>query len=345
MRGAVKWSPPAFAIALPSENRRTGIGLHVYIARRLLAIVPVWLAITFLAFGLGAVAPGDPAEAIYYQTYGEPPSDQAALDQLREEIGLNDPFLLRYGLWTYGAVRGDLGTSYRTGGPVWDQLVSRLWGTLTLAIGGVIVALAVALPLGILAAVRQDTLVDLAARLFSLIGAAIPSYWLAYLLILLFAVQLHWLPVAGSASWQHLVLPCTTLGLGGAALLSRLLRSSMLEVMGNEYMRVARAKGLPERRVILVHAFRNALIPLVTVMGNMLGFLLSGAIVIETVFAWPGLGRMMIEAINFRDYPVIQGFVLFAGTVFVLVNLVVDVSYTWIDPRIRLADSAQDHRR
>ena len=308
-------------------------------------MLPVWLAITFLAFALGSIAPGDPAEAIYYQTYGEPPADQAALDQLREEIGLNDPFLVRYGLWTFRALRGDLGTSYRTGSPVWSQLMSRLWGTLTLAIGGVIVALVIALPLGILAAVRRDTLLDLGARLFSLLGAAIPSYWLAYMLILLFAVQLHWLPVAGSVSWQHLVLPCTTLGLSGAALLSRLLRSSMLEAMGNDYMRVARAKGLPEGQVILVHAFRNALIPLVTVMGNMLGFLLSGAIVIETVFAWPGLGRMVIDAINFRDYPVIQGFVLFAGTVFVLVNLVVDVSYTWIDPRIRLADSAQDRRR
>ena len=307
--------------------------------------MPVWLAITLLAFALGAIAPGDPAEAIYYQTFGEPPADQAALDRLREEIGLNDPFLVRYGLWTYRALRGDLGTSYRTGNPVWSQLTSRLWATLMLAIGGVIVALVIALPLGILAAVRRDSPLDLAARLFSLTGAAIPSYWLAYLLIFVFAVQLHWLPVAGSGSRLHLVLPCTTLGLSGAALLSRLLRSSMLEAMGNEYMRVARAKGLPERRVILAHAFRNALIPLVTVMGTMLGFLLSGAIVIETVFAWPGLGRMMIDAISFRDYPVIQGFVLFTGTLFVLVNLVVDVSYTWIDPRIRLADGPQDHRR
>ena len=303
----------------------------------MLSLLPVWIAITFLAFGLGVIAPGDPAEAIYYHTFGVPPTDQAALDELREELGLNDPFLVRYGLWTYRAVQGDLGISYRTGDPVWNQMVSRLWATLKLALGGVMVALVIAFPLGILAAVRQDSSLDLAARLFSLIGAAMPSYWLAYLLILVFAVHLHWLPVAGSDSWQHLVLPCTTLGLSGAALLSRLLRSSMLEAMGNEYMRVARAKGLPERRVILVHALRNALIPVVTVMGTMLGFFLSGAIVIETVFAWPGLGRMMIDAISFRDYPVIQGFVIFAGTVFVLVNLAVDVSYTWIDPRIRLA--------
>jgi peptide/nickel transport system permease protein len=317
---------------------------YLYLARRVLSLLPVWLAISFLAFGMGALAPGDPAEAIYYQTFGEPPPDQAALDQLREELGLNEPFPVRYGLWTLGALRGDLGLSYRTGMPVWTQLASRLWSTLELAIGGLIIAGLIAFPLGILAAVRHNTLADLAARLFSLIGAAIPSYWLAYMFILLFAVHLHWLPVAGSSSWRHLILPCLTLGLSGAAFLSRLLRSSMLEALGNDYISVARAKGLPERRVILVHAFRNALVPVVTVMGTLLGFLLSGAIIVETVFAWPGLGRLMIDAISFRDYPIIQGFVLFTGTVFVLVNLVVDVSYTWIDPRVRLVDSGETRR-
>ena len=310
----------------------------------MISLLPVWIAITLLAFGLGVIAPGDPAEEIYYHTFGVPPADQAALDELREELGLNAPFLARYGLWTYRAIQGDLGDSYRTGAPVWNQMVSRLWATLKLALGGVLVAVVIALPLGVLAAARQGSLLDLTARLFSLTGAAMPSYWLAYLLILVFAVHLHWLPVAGSDSWQHLVLPSMTLGLSGAALLSRLLRSSMLEAMGNEYMRVARAKGLPERQVIMVHALRNALIPVVTVMGTMLGFLMSGAVIIETVFAWPGLGRIMIDAISFRDYPVIQGFVIFAGTVFVLVNLVVDVSYTWIDPRIRLAGGADAGR-
>ena len=307
-------------------------------------MLPVWTAITLLAFGFGAIAPGDPAEEIYYHTFGVPPADQAALDELREELGLDDPFLVRYGLWTYRAIQGDLGVSYRTGAPVWNQMVSRLWATLKLALGGVLVAAVIALSLGILAAARQDSLLDLAARLFSLTGAAMPSCWLAYLLILVFAVHLYWLPVAGSGSWQHLVLPSTTLGLSGAALLSRLLRSSMLEAMSNEYMRVARAKGLPERQVVLVHALGNALIPVVTVMGTMLGFLLSGAVIIETVFAWPGLGRIMIDAISFRDYPVIQGFVIFTGTVFVLVNLVVDVSYTWIDPRVRLSGGADAGR-
>lgn len=317
---------------------------YPYLARRVLSLLPVWLAISLLAFGLGTLAPGDPAEEIYYQTFGEPPQDQAALDKLREELGLNNPFPLRYGLWTFNALRGDLGLSYRTGMPVWTQLASRLWSTLKLAIGGLIIAGLIAFPLGILAAVRQNTLADLAARFFSLLGAAMPSYWLAYLFILLFAVYLHWLPVSGSSSWRHLILPCATLGLGGAAFLSRLLRSSMLEVLGNDYIGTARSKGLSERRVILVHALRNALIPVVTVMGTLLGFLLSGAIIVETVFAWPGLGRLIIDAISFRDYPVIQGFVLFTGTVFVLVNLVVDVSYTWIDPRVRLVDGGETRR-
>ena len=227
---------------------------------------------------------------------------------------------------------------------MWPALATRLWSTFKLAIGGLLIATLIAFPLGILAAVRHNTLIDFGARIFSLLGAAMPSYWLAYILILLFAVYLHWLPVAGSGSWRHLILPCFTLGLGGAALLSRLIRSSMLEALGYDYISTARAKGLSERRVILLHALRNVLIPVVTVMGTLLGLLLSGAIIVETVFAWPGLGRLIIDAISFRDYPVIQGFVLFTGTVFVLVNLIVDVSYTWIDPRVRLGAAGEARR-
>ena len=315
-----------------------------YLARRVLYLLPVWLAISLLAFGLGALAPGDPAEAIYFETFGEPANDEVALDNLREELGLNDPLPLRYGRWIINAVRGDLGDSYRNGSPVLPALTARLGSTLQLAVGGLIIAALIAFPLGIIAAVKHNSLIDVLARIFSLIGAAVPSYWLAYMFILVFAVYLHWLPVAGAGSWRHLVLPCFTLGLGGAALLSRLLRSSMLEVMGYDYIRTARAKGLSERKVILIHALRNALIPVVTVMGNMFGFLISGAIIVETVFARPGLGRLIIEAISFRDYPMIQGFVLFTGTVFVLVSLIVDLSYNWIDPRVRLADGGPSGR-
>lgn len=315
-----------------------------YLARRVLYLLPVWLAISVLAFGLGALAPGDPAEAIYFETFGEPPNDEVALEKLREELGLNDPLPVRYGRWVFDAIRGDLGDSYRNGLPVLPGLISPLGSTLQLAVGGLIAASLIAFPLGILAAVKHNSLIDVLARLFSLMGAAIPSYWLAYMFILLFAVNLQWLPVAGTGTWRHLILPCFTLGLGGAALLSRLLRSSMLEVLGYDYIRTARAKGLSEPKVILIHALRNALIPVVTVMGNMFGFLLSGAIIVETVFARPGLGRLIIEAISFRDYPVIQGFVLFTGTVFVLVSLVVDLSYTWIDPQVRLAEGGPGRR-
>ena len=315
-----------------------------HLARRVLYLVPVWLAISLLAFGLGALAPGDPAEAIYFETFGEPPNDELALEKLREELGLNDPLPIRYGRWLFDAVRGDLGESYRSGMPVLPALISPLGSTLILALGGLIAASMIAFPLGILAAVKHNSLIDVVARFFSLIGAAIPSYWLAYMFILVFAVYLHWLPVAGAGSWRHLILPCFTLGLSGAALLSRLLRSSMLEVLGYDYIRTARAKGLSERKVILQHALRNALIPVVTVMGNMFGLLLSGAIIVETVFARPGLGRLIIEAISFRDYPVIQGFVLFTGTVFVLVSLIIDLSYTWIDPQVRLADGGPGRR-
>jgi ABC-type dipeptide/oligopeptide/nickel transport system permease component len=309
---------------------------YAYLSRRVLSLLPVWFAISLLAFGLGALAPGDPAQSLYIQVYGVPPTDQAVLDKLREEFGLSDPFPIRYLRWISAALQGDLGLSYRGNLPVWSELATRLWATLKLAIGGMVVAGLIAFPLGILAAVRHNSLVDLLARLFSLLGAATPSYWLAYMFILLFAVHLHWLPVAGSSSWRHLLLPSLTLGLGGAALLSRLLRSGMLEVLGYDYIRTARAKGLSERKVILRHALRNALIPVVTVMGTLLGHLLSGAIITETVFAWPGIGRLIVDSISFRDYPVIQGFVLFTGTVFVLVNLMVDLSYTLIDPRVRL---------
>lgn len=308
----------------------------LYLATRVASLLPVWLAVSLLAFGLGNLAPGDPAEAIYYQSFGEPPTDQRALDQLREELGLNDPLPLRYGRWLVNALRGDLGNSYRTGLPVWPDLTQRLWVTLQLAFGGLLVTGVIAFPLGILAAVRHNSRTDMLARIFSLAGASLPSYWLAYILILLFAVFLNWLPVAGSGSFRHLVLPSLTLGLGGAALLSRLLRSAMLESLSHDYIGVARAKGLPEHRVVLVHALRNALIPVVTVLGNLLGLLLSGAIIVETVFSWPGLGRLIVDSIQFRDYPVIQGFVLLTGSFFVLINLMVDLSYTWIDPRVSL---------
>jgi peptide/nickel transport system permease protein len=307
-----------------------------YVARRLLYLLPIWFGITLLAFGLGVLAPGDPATALYFQLYGQPPPNQTAIDELRAEYGLDDPFLVRFGRWTAGAVRGDLGLSYQSGRPVLDELTGHLGATVQITLAGMAVSLLLAFPLGIVAAVRPNSAADLLSRFFSLLGTAMPAYWLAYMLILLFAVRLQWLPVLGTGSWRHLVLPGVTLGLGGAASVSRLLRSTMLEVLGQEYIRAARAKGVRPLWVVLRHALRNAMIPVVTVMGNLFGFLLSGAVVVETVYALPGIGRLMVDAISFRDYPVIQGFVLFTGTVFVLINLVVDLSYPLIDPRVRV---------
>lgn len=309
-----------------------------YLARRLLSLIPVWWGISFLAFGIGSLAPGDAAPAMYIQLYGQPAPNQTALDELRAEYGLDDPFWVRYGRWLGGAVQGDLGHSFASGRPVAEELTSHIGITLQIAVGGLLVAIVVAMPLGMLAAAYPNTLFDLLTRLVALTGNAMPAYWLAYILILVFAVKLQWFPVAGTGTLKHLVLPAVALGLGGSASLSRLLRSSMLEQLNQDYIRTARAKGVRERLIIWRHALRNALIPLVTIIGNFFGFLLAGAVVVETVFALPGIGRLILDAISFRDYPLIQGFVLFTGTVFVLINLLVDMSYLVIDPRVRLAE-------
>lgn len=309
--------------------------MYAYFLRRLVALLPVLLGISILAFGLGSLAPGDPTYAIYQQIYGQPPPNQTAVDQIRDQLGLNAPLPLRYTRWVISALSGDLGKSYRTGLPVLKELATNMRTSLQFAAGGLLLACLLAFPVGILAAVYPNSLVDLATRIFSLLGAAMPSYFLAYVLIIAFSVKLHWLPVAGVGNWRYLVLPWTTLGLGGAATLSRLIRSSMLEVIDSDYIRAARAKGVPERKVILWHALRNALIPVITVMGGMFGSTLAGAVIVETIFAWPGIGRLIIDGISFRDYPIIQGFVLFSGTIFVLVNLAVDMLYTIIDPRVR----------
>jgi peptide/nickel transport system permease protein len=307
-----------------------------YALRRFVALLPVLFGISLLTFGFSTLAPGDPVSTLYQQIYGQPATDQEALDQLRRELGLDQPAPVRYLNWLGDLLQGDLGNSYRTGQPVLGELARNAPATLLLTLGGLLVSMALAFPLGIFAALRPNSFFDLIARGFSLVGAAMPGFWLAYLLILLFAVELRWLPVAGVGSWQHLVLPCLTLGLGGAAALSRLIRSSLLEVLNQDYIRTARSRGLYEVLVVVRHALSNALIPVITVLGNRFGALLGGAVIVETIFAWPGMGKLIVDAIAFRDYPMIQGFVLFTGVVFVMVNLLVDLTYQQIDPRIRL---------
>jgi len=306
-----------------------------YITRRILNLVPVLVGISLLAFSLSALAPGDPALRILRLQSDAPPT-RAAVERLRAELGLDAPFPLRYLRWLQDAVRGDLGQSYRTGEPVLKALAVRFPATAQVAVLSTLMALVISLPLGVFSAVRRNAPVDHASRIWALIGASMPSFWLAYVLILMFSVGLRLLPVAGHGTAAHLVLPSVTLALGGAATLTRLTRSSLLETLGEDFVRTARAKGLGSFRVIARHALQPGLIPVVTALGIRLGHLLAGAAIVETVFAWPGIGKFVVDSIYDRDYPVIQGFVLFTGIVFVLVNLLVDLVYVWIDPRIRI---------
>lgn len=306
-----------------------------YLLRRVLYLIPVWLCISFIAFSLANLAPGDPAWLMLQRELGRPPSSEE-LVQARQDMGLDAPFVVRYVNWLGKAVTGDFGTSYANGEPVFEELSRRFPNTLQLAVASLFIALALSLPLGVLSAIKRDTMLDHFTRFNALIGAAVPSYWLAYLLILVFAIHLSLLPVAGRGTWQHLILPSVTLAMAATASLMRLTRAELLEVLSQDYVKTARAKGLSEQSINLRHAFRNALIPVVTVAGMRFGGLLGGTVIVETIFAWPGVGKFMVDSIFNRDYPVIQGFVLFMGTVFILVNLLVDVSYAWLDPRIQL---------
>jgi peptide/nickel transport system permease protein len=275
--------------------------------------------------------PGDPVEVMLGET-----AQQADKERLRQELGLNQPLYVQYGRFMTGIVQGDLGGSYFYRRPVVQVIAERVPATVELALAAFIVAGLIAIPLGIIAALREGTVVDNAAVLFSLVGVSLPNFWLGPLLIILFSIKLGWLPVSGKAGVASLVLPAITLGAAFAAILSRMTRASLLERLGEDYLMVARAKGLPEWKVILKHALRNALIPIITVMGLQIGALLSGAIITENVFSWPGIGTLLINAIEARDYPLVQGCILFISLSYVFVNLLTDLFYGWADPRIRL---------
>jgi peptide/nickel transport system permease protein len=306
-----------------------------FIVRRLVYLVPVWIGISLVAFLLANLAPGDPARLALQRELGrQPTAEETAAAQ--EQMGLSDPAPIRYLNWVGDALTGDLGLSYRTGKPVLDSLAERFPTTLQIAGAGLLFAIALAIPLGILAAVYRRGPVDHLSRVVALLGASMPSYWVAYLLILLLSVRLGWLPVAGSQTWQHAVMPALTLGIGGSASLMRLTRSEMLETLNQDYVRTARAKGLRSRTLLIRHALRNTMIPITTVLGMRFAGMLGGAVIVETIFSWPGIGKLMVDAIFDRDYPMIQGFVIFMGTAFLLINLVVDLGYGLIDPRIRL---------
>ena len=301
-----------------------------YLARRLALTIPVLLGVATLVFALIHLIPGDPAQAML----GEEASEED-VQALRERLGLDRPLLEQYGGFLRGAVRGDLGRSLRTDEPVAQAILDRLPATLELAAAAMIVAIGVALPLGIIAAVGRGTFVDHAATTLSLTGVSIPNFWLGPLLALVFAVELGWLPVSGRGTVGHLILPAISLGAALAAILARMTRASLLEELREPYVQAARARGVSRTRAVLRHAFRNSLIPVVTLIGLQFGAVLTGAVITETIFAWPGIGRLLIQSIGFRDYPLVQGCILFIAVTYVGMNLLTDLVYGVLDPRIR----------
>ncbi|HET9442121.1 MAG TPA: nickel ABC transporter permease [Acidimicrobiales bacterium] len=311
--------------------------MGTYVIRRVLLLVPTLLGLTLLAFGLANLTPGDPATELIRRTTDHPPTPELVAET-RRELGLDRPLAVQYVSWLGDALTGDLGISYASRRPVRDEILTRIPRTLELALPAALGALVLSVVLGVVSAVNRNRWGDQLIRIASVMGASMPSFWLALLLIILFAVKLSVLPVAGrEAGVLSMVLPVVTLTLAPTAVLARFTRSTMLETLGDDYVRTARAKGLAGWRVVGHHALRNACIPLVTAFGTSLGHLVSGAVIIESIFLWPGVGKMAVDAILQRDYPVIQGFTLYSGLAFVAINLVVDLSYGAFDPRVRLA--------
>jgi len=310
-----------------------------YVVRRLIGMIPVLLGITFLTFALVTFAPGDALRLML----GSESVNVANVERLRQEMGLDQPWHVQYVRYMGRLVQGDLGVSIVTRQPVIDQVRQRFPNTLVLTVASLTVALAIAVPLGVLAAARHNTAADYGAMGFAMLGVAMPNFWLGLVLLIVFGLELRWLPIRGMGSldegvWpflSHLILPAVTLGTSLAAILTRLTRNTMLDVLGQDYVRTARSKGLASRRVLFRHALRNALLPVVTTAGMQFGALLGGAIIIETIFSWPGLGLMSINAIRQRDLPTMQASVLVFAVCFMLVMLVTDMLYALINPRIR----------
>ena len=306
-----------------------------YIFKRVLLIIPALLFVSMVSFSMAYLAPGDPAEILLMSPEGSPSPE--AIDAFRVRMGLDQPIHIQYLRWLEKVLHGDLGYSFMSERPVADAITNSFKATLKLSLVSMIVSIVVSIPLGILAAIKHNTIIDDLCRLGALIGVSIPNFWQAFLLILLFSVHLDWLPVAGygGGDIEHMILPAITLGTSSAAVTTRLMRSSLLEALSQDYIITARAKGLPERIVIGKHAIKNALIPVVTILGLNLGFLLNGAVVTEWVFGWPGIGDLVVDSIYQRDVTMIQGSILFIAVIFVTLNLLVDISYTYLDPRIR----------
>jgi ABC-type dipeptide/oligopeptide/nickel transport system permease component len=303
--------------------------MSAFIVRRLLLSIPTLFGVLVVAFLLLYVAPGDPVMAMVGER-----ADEATIARLRKELRLDDPLPVQFGHYVAGIAKGDLGTSYITNRPIKKDIVERFPKTLQLAGAAMLLATILGVTLGVLSARNPGGLIDRLGLGIAYLGISFPVYWVGLLLILLFAVTLHWLPPSGFGGLRYLILPALALGMRSIAFLARMTRSAMLDALGADYVRTARAKGLPERLVVARHALRNAMIPIITVLGLDFGAYLTGSILTETIFSWPGLGRYVVNAIARRDLPAIQGSVLFLSAVFVLVNLITDVAYAKADPRV-----------
>lgn len=301
-----------------------------YIAKRFLALIPVVIGVTFIVFLIMNMAPGDPVKTIL----GEQATPEA-IEELREELGLNDNVLIQYKNYFLGLIKGDLGISYKTKVGVAKEIVSRLPTTAKLSVIAILIAIIFSIPLGIFAAIKQNTWIDSLTMFIALIGVSIPVFWLGLLLLLFFSLKLGWFPVSGASNWQSFVLPGLALGFLSMAAIARVTRSSMLEVIRQDYIRTARSKGVPYNTIITKHALKNALIPTITVAGLQIGSLLGGSVLTETVFGLPGIGRLMIQSIQGRDIPMVLGCIIVFTVAFSIVNLLVDIIYAFVDPRIK----------
>ncbi|HEX2063535.1 MAG TPA: ABC transporter permease [Acidimicrobiales bacterium] len=312
-----------------------------YAARRLLVSIPTLFALSLFIFSLVSLAPGDPAEELARRRSPSGEVSEQDIERTRRELRLDRPFAAQYVSWLHGAVTGDMGRSFYKGTSVLGEIRSRVPATLELAAVALVLVVVMAVPLGVAAAMLHRHWSDHVMRFVALLFASVPGFFLAYVLIIVFATKLRLLPVAGRSGLDTLILPAVALAVGPIAVVSRLLRSSLLEVFGEDYTRTARGKGLTSLKVIVRHGLPNAAIPVTTYMGGLLAGLLEGVVIVELIFAWPGLGQLAFEAISQRDYPMIQAVVILAGAVYILMNLAVDVSYAVLDPRIRLEGSGE----
>jgi peptide/nickel transport system permease protein len=304
--------------------------MHTYILRRILHSIVTLVGVSLVVFGILRVLPGDPAKMVLPEG-----ASAAQVEQVRRQLGLLEPLHVQYGVFVSSIVRGDFGQSFQFKAPVTSVIAERIWPTVHLAVVAFVLTVSLGVPAGIVAAARHRTLLDYGSIFLAALGQSLPNFWLGIMMILLFGVALGVLPTSGYQGPSYLVLPAITLAAYPMALVARLTRSSMLEVLTKEYVRTARSKGLHERVVVARHALKNAAIPVVTVLGLQIGVLLSGAVITESVFAWPGLGKLAVDSIFQRDFPVIQAILTLSAAVFILINLLVDLMYTVLDPRIR----------